>query len=97
MERLTASPHVINIFGYCGHSVMTEYADGKRLGELADKAAKKPLARLRIARDIAHGLADLHGIDGDSNATFVHLDVNPANVVSVQGTLKLNDFNIGIL
>lgn len=97
MERLTASPHVINIFGYCGHSVMTEYADGKRLGELADKQSKNPGSRLRIARDVANGLADMHGIDGDGNATFVHLDVNPANVVSVGGTLKLNDFNIGIL
>jgi serine/threonine protein kinase len=97
MERLTASPHVINIFGYCGHSVMTEYADGKRLGELADKATKEPLARLQIAADIASGLADMHGIDGEGNATFVHLDVNPANVVSVHGMLKLNDFNIGIL
>ena len=76
---------------------MTEFADGKRLGELADKAAKTSLSRLRIARDIANGLADVHGIDGEGNATFVHLDVNPANVVSVNGTLKLNDFNIGIL
>jgi serine/threonine protein kinase len=97
MERLTKSPHVINIFGFCGNSVLTEYADGKRLGELADKSKKQPLARLRIARDIAQGLADVHGIDGDGNATFVHLDINPANVVSIGGTLKLNDFNIGIL
>lgn len=97
MERLTSSPHVINIFGFCGHSVMSEFADGSRVGELADKARKKPMERLRIARDIAAGLADVHGIDGDGNATFVHLDINPANVVSVDGTLKLNDFNIGIL
>jgi serine/threonine protein kinase len=97
MERLTSSKHVINIFGFCGHSVMTEYADGSRLGELVDKAKGKPLQRLRIARDIANGLADVHGIDGDGNATFVHLDINPANVVSVGGTLKLNDFNIGII
>jgi serine/threonine protein kinase len=97
MERLTASPHVINAFGFCGHSVMTEYADGKRLGELADKVRKKPLERLKIARDIATGLADVHGIDGDGNATFVHFDINPANVVSIGGTLKLNDFNIGII
>jgi len=97
MERLTSSPHVINVFGFCGHSVLTEYADGKRVGELADKAKKRPLARLKIAKDIATGLADVHGIDGDNNATFVHLDVNPANVVSVSGTLKLNDFNIGII
>lgn len=97
MERLTSSPHVINVFGFCGHSVMTEYADGKRLGELADKSRKKPLERLKIARDIAAGLADVHGIDGDGNSTFVHLDINPANVVSVSGRLKLNDFNIGII
>jgi hypothetical protein len=97
MERLTSSPHVINVFGFCGHSVLTEYADVSRVGELADKAKKKPLARLKIASDIANGLADVHGIDGDGDATFVHLDVNPANVVSVGGTLKLNDFNIGII
>lgn len=97
MERLTASPHVINIFGFCGHSVLTEYADGKRVGELADKMKRTPLARLRIVRDIANGLADVHGIDGDGNATFVHFDVNLANVVSIGDTLKLNDFNIGII
>lgn len=99
MERLTSSPHVINVFGFCGNSVVTEYADGKRLGELADKNKKVPLSRLRIAADIASGLADVHGIDGDdgNNATFVHLDINPANVVSIGGTLKLNDFNIGIV
>lgn len=85
------------MFGFCGHSVITEYADGKRLGDLADKMAKIPSARLKIARDIASGLADVHGIDGDGNATFVHFDINPANVVSIGGTLKLNDFNIGVL
>lgn len=97
MERLSSSKHVINIFGFCGHSVMTEYADGTSIGKLVEKAKKKPLQILRIARDISKGLADVHGIDGDNNATFVHLDINPANVVSVGGTLKLNDFNIGII
>jgi hypothetical protein len=90
MERLTSSPHVINVFGFCGHSALSEYADGPSVGELADKSKRKVLARLKIASDIAHGVADVHGIDGDGNATFVHLDVNPANVVSIDGTLKLN-------
>lgn len=97
MERLTFSPHVINVFGFCGHSVITEFAEGMRVGTLADKSAKTSLARLKIARDIAMGLADVHSIDGEGNATFVHLDINPANVVSIGGTLKLNDFNIGII
>lgn len=97
MERLTSSPHVINVFGFCAHSVMTEYANGQRVGTLADKSKRKPLARLKIARDIASGLADVHEIDGSAEATFVHFDINPANVVSIDGTLKLNDFNIGVL
>lgn len=95
MERLTKSPHVINIFGFCGHSVITEF--GEPLRNLVKASEKTPLARLNTARDIASGLADVHGIDGDGNATFVHLDVNPANVVGVDGRLVLNDFNIGIL
>ena len=97
MERLTGSPHVIDIFGFCGHSVMTEYANGKRLGAVADRARGTPLARLQMAADIAQGLADVHGIDGEDKVSFVHLDINPANVVIVGDRLKLNDFNIGII
>jgi serine/threonine protein kinase len=97
MERLTSSPHVINIYGFCGRSVITEFADGPRLGTLADKSKKYPLKRLAIARDIASALSDVHRIDGDERATFAHLDINPANVVVIDNTLKLNDFNIGVM
>ena len=97
MERLTGSPHVIDIFGFCGHSVMTEYANGQRLGSVADKARNTRLARLQMAADIAQGLADVHGIDGEDKVSFVHLDINPANVIIVGDRLKLNDFNIGII
>lgn len=97
MERLTSSPHVINIYAYCGHSVVNDFADGPRLGDVANKIKGKPIEMLKIAADIAEGLADVHGIDGDGNATFVHFDINPANVISVNGSLKLNDFNIGVL
>ena len=84
MEKLTASPHVINIYGFCGRSVITEYADGPRLGTLADKSKKYPLKRLEIARDIASALSDVHSIDGDERATFAHFDINPANVVVIK-------------
>jgi serine/threonine protein kinase len=96
MERLTASPHVINIYAFCGHTVVTEFADGTRVGSLADQFKHRPLQRLRIARDVALGLADIHGIDGDGNTTFIHFDVNPSNVVVIGNELKFNDFNIGI-
>jgi len=90
MEKLTSSPHVINAFAACGNSVTTEYADGDRIGTLADSKKKIPLARLKIARDIAQGLADVHDIG------LVHYDTNLANIVSIGETLKINDFNIGV-
>eukprot|EP00957_Ditylum_brightwellii_P025347 1917063-Ditylum_brightwellii.AAC.1 len=75
MECLTASKLVIDIHGFCGHSVSTEYADSVRVVHLADKSKKIPLKRLKIARDIANGLADMHrnnrnGINEDENTTF---------------------------
>ena len=97
MERKTFSPHVINVYGFCGRSVVSEFANGPRLGTWADKAKKHPLRRLKIARDIAMGLSHVHFGRGDVNASFVHLDVNPANIVVVDNSLKLNDFNIGIM
>jgi len=90
MEKLTSSPHVINMYSACGNSVTTEYADGERVGTLADSKKKIPLARLKIARDIAQGLADVHDI------SLVHYDVNLANIVSIGERLKINDFNIAV-
>lgn len=95
MERLTSSPHVINIYGYCGQTVFNELADGRSLGKLADKSTY--LERLDIAIDVAEGIAAVHGIDGeDEYASLVHFDINPGNVISIGGTLKLNDFNISV-
>eukprot|EP00957_Ditylum_brightwellii_P029627 2238703-Ditylum_brightwellii.AAC.1 len=52
---------------------------------------KIPIKRLKIARDIENGPADVHGfiedgINGDGYATFVHLGVNPANIVAIGKT-----------
>ena len=89
MERQTFSPHVINIYGFCGRSVISEFVNGPRLGTLADKAKKRTLKRLEIARDIAMGLSHVHFGRGNGEASFVHLDVNPANIVVVDKTLKV--------
>jgi len=95
MERLTSSPHVMNIYGYCGMSAMTEYGEGD-FKPLIDSAT--PLEKLKYARDVASGLAATHYMDGyDRNLTMVHNDLNPSNVMVNNGTVKLNDYNIGIL
>eukprot|EP00957_Ditylum_brightwellii_P172666 13143781-Ditylum_brightwellii.AAC.1 len=102
MEHRTASKHVIDTYGFCSHPVSTEYANGMRVRNLANKSKKIQFKRFKIARDITNGLADVHGINGDGinedkNTTIVHLDVNPANNIATGKTLKLNNFIIGIL
>lgn len=93
-ERLTPSKHVIDIYGYCGQSVINEFADEGSLLEYVKKH-KRSHEKLEMARAVAHGIADMHELGGVDNATIVHKDLKPANIVILNGTLKLNDFNDG--
>ena len=93
MERLTASPHVVNLYGFCGLSVVTEFA-GKALDAVAGKMNSTD--RLRLARQVAQGLADIHSLD--ERPSLVHNDINLANLVFTQDDRPvLNDFNVASL
>jgi hypothetical protein len=101
MDRLTASPHVVNAYAFCGQSVVTEYAtsSGRDYVKRYDISNRD---RLRIARDLAHGLADIQALRPsvmvlreEVSPVFAHNDINIANVVMVNGKMKWNDFNIG--
>lgn len=97
MERLTASRHIVDIFGYCGQSVVSEFATGSARAFVKNESLSS-LERLEIGRDIAQAVADLHSIDyaNATNVTLTHNDMNMANAVEVHGRIKLNDFNIGV-
>lgn len=102
-ERLTSSPHVIDIFGFCGGSAINEFADGGSFGRMVrrmnDTEASIPPERLLVyARDAALGLADVHEIDGRGNVTtLIHHDFAAKNLLTVGGKLKVSDFNDGQL
>jgi tRNA A-37 threonylcarbamoyl transferase component Bud32 len=89
MEQLTSSPYICNLYASCGPSVITERATGNARYFLKNPNLSA-LQRLELARDLATGLADVHA------AHFIHHDLNVANVLEVNGRLKLNDFNIGL-
>jgi hypothetical protein len=98
MERLTASPHIVDSYGFCGQSVLTEWAPISARDRVKHKLSSAE--RLFMGRELAQALADVHSIDykNGNNATLTHNDINMANaVVSLDGRLKLNDFNIGVL
>lgn len=59
MERMTASPHVISPYGFCGLSALTEMAQSP--GQIALRNPELSwIDRLYMARDLARGLAELH-------------------------------------
>jgi serine/threonine protein kinase len=94
MERLTKSPYVIKMFGFCGMSVLTEYA-GQDIGQVVDKL--DPIEKLELAKLIAQGVSDVHSIGGE--ISLVHNDLNFANVLIGKNHSRplLNDFNIAVL
>jgi len=104
MERLTSSQYVINIYAFCGQSTINEYADfihgfqdfktfAKRIRGNNDR--KVLFLKLQIATMITLGVQHIHEIDGRNNASLVHYDLNPMNIVMTAGGIpKINDFNV---
>lgn len=101
MERLTASPYVVNAYAYCGNSVLTEFLDtpledlvledtmlvgGTNVTEITGET------RIKWALDMARAIQALHEIP---NGPIVHADLQAGQfLVSPEtGTVKVNDFN----
>lgn len=107
-DMLTSSPYVINAFGFCGQSILQEFAPSSAR-DFVKSYEIRNRKRLRIARDMARGLADLQSLQSNDfsgpseevtthpTILFAHNDINIANTIQVEGRVKWNDFNIGIL
>eukprot|EP00977_Amphora_coffeiformis_P009868 scaffold2276_cov160-Amphora_coffeaeformis.AAC.6 len=102
MERLSGSPNVADIYGFCGNSVLTEFASRtvddviypQRNGEFrSDEVANSqtPEGRAKLAMGVMRGLAVLHEVNG---GPIVHADIQAKQfLVSSTGDVKVNDFN----
>lgn len=87
MERLTAAPNVVDIYGFCGNTVLTEQA----MMGLDQRVKQGPLSidqTLQWALGAARGIAALHSLD------IIHADVQTQQfLINSQGIIKINDFN----
>jgi Protein kinase domain len=104
MERLSASPYVVQAYAYCGNSVVTEFLD-TTLDDLifddnlllgSNETYISSTRRLHWALDVARGIQALHNYDGtDGGGAIVHADLQAKQflVSPVTGTVKVNDFN----
>lgn len=108
MERLTSSELILDIYGFCGSSAATEFADGGDLettlwGDIdiyeepeIPESRLTDVEKLEIATEAARSLADFHFLGEDSNEDrpiMAHTDIKLSQFVKVGSKFKLNDFN----
>ena len=93
MERLTSSKFIMDMYAFCGMTVVTDFA-GREVSDVAK--LMNPTDRLDLAIKVAQGIADIHSIN--DRPSLVHNDINLANLVITQDNRPvLNDFNIAVL
>ena len=106
MERFTSNENIVDIYGFCGNTVLSEFA-GSTLDKLIYKSEdgdadasdaftqftrETPSGRLRLALDVFRGLSAIHDIPGGG---IIHADIQAKQflVDPRAGVVKLNDFN----
>jgi serine/threonine protein kinase len=95
MERLQGSPRIVDIYAYCGTTIVTEFISGKTMQQVTKRM--KSGEKLSLAIQIAQGLADVHTIDGDQ-PSLAHNDLYEENVLFTPDNRPLiHDFNLGKL
>ena len=103
MERLTSAPNIVDIYSFCGNSVLTEYVGSDmhkvlyhtdEKGRISDKVTitqRSDKEKLQLAIDVTRGVAALHEVEG---GPIVHADIADKQfLVDDNGRVKLNDFN----
>jgi Protein kinase domain len=105
MEQLTSSPYVMNIYGFCGNSVVTEYMettleDVVLVDDVDDNMItidSKPIPitstmKIQWALDMVRGVQAIHEIYG---GPIVHADIQSKQflISPKTGIVKINDFN----
>ena len=96
MDRLTASPYVVDAYGFCGQSVVTEFASstGRDHVKRYDISSRE---RTKIARDLARGLVDvqaLRPIPHEKILSNCTKDVAYNETPSIPVVFAHNDINI---
>jgi serine/threonine protein kinase len=106
-ERLTSSPHIADIYGFCALSMLSEYFSNGDLeskavpisprGELHAGQEGYPMnnftvtEKLHLSLEMVEAVAALHGY---KDGVIVHDDIQlPQFLFTNDGRVKLNDFN----
>lgn len=97
MERLTSNKNIVDIYGFCGNTVATEFVE-KTLydvifyGDIVQELSPStPRGRLQLFIEATEGLMALHEVP---SGPIVHADLQARQLlVRNDGSVALNDFN----
>eukprot|EP00591_Stephanopyxis_turris_P009308 CAMPEP_0195514316 /NCGR_PEP_ID=MMETSP0794_2-20130614/5746_1 /TAXON_ID=515487 /ORGANISM="Stephanopyxis turris, Strain CCMP 815" /LENGTH=341 /DNA_ID=CAMNT_0040642539 /DNA_START=299 /DNA_END=1324 /DNA_ORIENTATION=+ len=98
MERLTSSPYIMDIYGFCGFASMVPNGQDPfdRLEIRRNKNdSMSQMERLELATTASRALADAHNIDHDGISSITHGDFALKQYMEVNGKIKMGDFNRG--
>jgi serine/threonine protein kinase len=96
-ERLSASPHVLDLYGHCGMATLNQV--GTVVPHWYRKPGKSSRKILSLALQLSRAVADIHSIDGDDETpvTAVWRNIKPDNVLFVGNRLTITDFDESLL
>jgi serine/threonine protein kinase len=95
MDQLTASPLIVDMYGYCSNSGLFDWAEGGDLSNIFDNNMTIPSKDrlLMIAYNISMSIHDAHNIDDRGRATIAHTDIKTDQFLFKDGYYRLSDFN----
>jgi serine/threonine protein kinase len=79
-ERMEGSPRIVNLYGYCGMTVATQFIGGDNNTMKQATRGMTPEEKLAVGIQLAQAVADVHTVDGNQ-VTLAHNDLHPANIL----------------
>jgi len=98
LDRMSGSRHASKVYGHCGCTGLHEFlGDGLSGHALLDsfKNDHGKDKRLHLAYEVAAAISDVHRTEQDGIPAIVYGHLQPKNVLFVNGTCKLSDFEQG--
>jgi serine/threonine protein kinase len=78
--RVEGSPRIVNLYGYCGMTVATQFIGGDNNTMKKATRGMTPEEKLAVGIQLAQAVADIHTVDGNQ-ATLAHNDLKQGNLL----------------
>ena len=105
MERLSKSPYILDIYGYCSNTALHPYSSQgdindllwplhpKDDGDIDNDHLLSSQQLLQIAQNITLAIHHVHTIDHPTKPSMAHTDITTGQFININGAYQLNDFN----